>query len=199
MYPSTDTAPRPRTPLAQLVALLADVLDPVGVDVALYDDTTFSVPIRTTALVRLDQVTRCAPGHAPQRPTRAHPARVWARQHGHPVPLSGRLSSSVLEAWRDSGSPTPDGPSLEDVEPLDVEPPPPEGPLWVYRHSVLLLNGRTGTDLPATLLDVLAALEDAPDVPAWDMADRCLYSKAEVPGFRFVMDYTAPRWASQVA
>lgn len=198
MHPPTDTAPHPPTPLTQLVTLLADVLDPVGVDVALYDDTTFSVPIRTTALVRLDQVTRCAPGHAPQRPTRGHPARVWARQHGHPVPLTGRLPRAALTAWRRAGSPTPDDPALNiDVEPLD--PPPPEDPLWVYRHSVLLLNGRTGTNLPATLLDVLAALEDAPDVPAWDMADRCLYSKAEVPGFRFVMDYTAPRWASQVA
>ncbi len=41
----------------------------------------------------------------------AHPARVWAREHGHKVGETGRLSPDVLAAWKAAGSPTPQRPS----------------------------------------------------------------------------------------
>ncbi|MGC3994790.1 MAG: tyrosine-type recombinase/integrase [Propionicimonas sp.] len=36
-----------------------------------------------------------------------HPARVWAREHGHTVGDTGRLSPAVLAAWQAAGSPIP--------------------------------------------------------------------------------------------
>lgn len=34
-----------------------------------------------------------------------HPARAWARENGLPVKPTGKLSASVLTAWRATGAP----------------------------------------------------------------------------------------------
>lgn len=45
--------------------------------------------------------------HARTSARAAHPARTWAQSQGLEVPATGRLSPTVLDAWRAAGSPLP--------------------------------------------------------------------------------------------
>jgi integrase len=59
-----------------------------------------------------------AAAHDRNRRARAlHAARVWARENGHPVKATGRLSPDVLAAWKASGAPGPAALDLPDTEP----------------------------------------------------------------------------------
>lgn len=49
-----------------------------------------------------------------------HPARLWARETGHPVADTGRIPPTLLDAWQRAGSPLPTPrrrPSAEGVDP----------------------------------------------------------------------------------
>ncbi|MFF8186760.1 tyrosine-type recombinase/integrase [Microbacterium sp. NPDC016588] len=50
---------------------------------------------------------------------REHPARSWARAKGLAIAPTGRLSPSVLAAWRAAGEPQPSLPRLSTVVPLE--------------------------------------------------------------------------------
>ncbi len=51
------------------------------------------------------------------RARETHPARIWARENGHQVSDTGRLSPDVLTAWEAAGSPSPRPASNGVVEP----------------------------------------------------------------------------------
>ena len=69
-----------------------------------------------------------------QRRARAvHAARLWARENGYPVKRSGRLSPTLLAAWRASGSPAA---ATYDLPP--TAPPRDAGKVTVARAYQLL-------------------------------------------------------------
>lgn len=66
----------------------------------------------TTATVRrwfaiLSDATRAAALARLTYTPEGHPARLWAQDHGHDVPATGRLPRTVVDAWRAAGAPLP--------------------------------------------------------------------------------------------
>jgi integrase len=76
---------------------------------------------------------RAQVAHDRRRARALHAARVWARENGHQVASTGRLSPAVLEDWRASGSPAP---ALLDLPPTD--PPRDAGRVQVVQAYRLL-------------------------------------------------------------
>ena len=79
---------------------------------------TMNVADMTPAVVRTwfaavsaearERATRRLTGSADRQP---HPARVWARSKGMPVPDTGQLPAAILKAWREAGEPQPARPA----------------------------------------------------------------------------------------